>query len=252
MSWRKRLYLTHRWIGLLVSVQLLAWSTGGFMFSILDIDNVHGDWERNLAQPQSLRVEEMQVTPLDAIAAANRAGISPSQVMSVRIHNRMGGVVYELLDREGLPLATVDTDSGEVILRISQQQACEIALADFKPRATVKSVSLLEGKPPLEYRGKPMPVYQVLLNHSKETHIYISPITGEVIARRNKPWRIFDFFWMLHIMDYGQRENFNHWLLSTMSILAILTSMTGLALWLLRLPLRLRPRLLKRRVAVQH
>ena len=43
MSWKKRWYVAHRWIALLVGLQLLSWSIGGFMFSILDLDDVHGD-----------------------------------------------------------------------------------------------------------------------------------------------------------------------------------------------------------------
>lgn len=86
-----------------------------------------------------------------------------------------------------------------------------------------------------------MPVYRVVLDHPKQPHIYVCPITGEILKRRNKLWRIFDFFWMLHIMDYGERENFNHWLLTAMSVLAITTSTSGLILWWWRLP-RLSPR----------
>ena len=76
-----------------------------------------------------------------------------------------------------------------------------------------------------------MPVYRVILDHPKKPHIYVSPVTGEIITRRNRPWRLFDFFWMLHIMDYGERESFNHLLLTFMSLLAITTSASGLVLW---------------------
>ena len=32
-------------------------------------------------------------------------------------------------------------------------------------------------------------------------------------------------------MNYGQRDDFNHWLLTGASVFAILTSTTGLAIW---------------------
>jgi len=47
MKPRRTTYLFHRWLGLIVSLQLLAWSVGGFMFSELDLDNVRG--ERDIA-----------------------------------------------------------------------------------------------------------------------------------------------------------------------------------------------------------
>jgi hypothetical protein len=50
-------------------------------------------------------------------------------------------------------------------------------------------------------------------------------------------WRVFDFFWMLHIMDYGERENFNSPLLITASVVGWVLAVTGIwlvVLWLMR------------------
>lgn len=237
MKWKKTVYLSHRWLGLLVSLQLLAWSVGGFMFSILDIDNVHGDWERNVDPLAPVRLSDIRLTPSEAVERAAAEGVLAADVASVAVRTRHNGqTVYELLDTKNAPLATVDASAGEVVRRIGPDQASAAALRDFLPQAKVLSVRFLEDDPPLEYRGKPMPVYQVALDHPKETHVYVQPVTGQVITRRNRPWRIFDFFWMLHIMDYGRRENFNHRLLTTMSLVAVLTSASGLAMWSFRLP----------------
>jgi len=82
-----------------------------------------------------------------------------------------------------------------------------------------------------EYRGKPAPAWRVDLEHPKRPHIYVDAVTGEALARRNRLWRLFDFFWMLHIMDYRARESFNHPLLTAMSALALATGLSGLGLW---------------------
>ena len=42
---------------------------------------------------------------------------------------------------------------------------------------------------------------------------------------------VFDFFWMLHIMDYDERENVNNLLLRGMTLLALVTALSGA--WLL-------------------
>jgi uncharacterized iron-regulated membrane protein len=240
MSWKKNLYLSHRWLGLVVSLQLLAWSVGGFTFSILDIDNVHGDLERNLEAPPAVRFDRVRISPRDAVAKAREAGFRENNVTRLSLRDRLGRTVYELHKGDGQPLVAVDAESGEVILRITEAEAARAASADFSPQASVASVRYLDGDAPSEYRGKPMPVYQVTLNHPKEPHLYISPVTGDVLARRNKPWRVFDFFWMLHIMDYGERDSFNHWLLTTASAIAVLTSASGLLLWTFRIPRRRR------------
>ena len=62
--------------------------------------------------------------------------------------------------------------------------------------------------------------------------IYVSAERGVVTTRRNNRWRIFDFFWMLHTMDYQGRDSFNHWLLRIVSAFGLLTVLTGYVLWL--------------------
>ena len=242
MRWKKKLYFTHRWLALIVGLQLLAWSVGGFMFSILDIDNVRGDLDRNKRPPPPIIIEDVKLSPAEAIAAAVAAvaegDFAPGDVTRISLGRRLGGLGYDLLDADGLPLASVDATSGAVTIRITEEQAARAAVSDFMPEAGVRSVAFLEGEPPGEFRGNPMPVYQVVLDHPKNPHIYVSPVTGEVLKHRNRRWRIFDFFWMLHIMDYSGRTDFGHWLLTGMSVLAILTSASGLILWTFRIPRR--------------
>jgi hypothetical protein len=51
------------------------------------------------------------------------------------------------------------------------------------------------------------------------------------VSRRHELWRIFDFLWMLHIMDYETRDNVNNWLLRGFTLLAFTTALSGT--WLL-------------------
>ena len=237
---KRNAYLVHRWLGLIVGVQLLAWSVGGFTFSILDIENVRGNMDRTKEPLPTVRAERVQLSPAEAIAAAAKQGLDSETVTRVVLRERFDRTVYELFGAKRRPLGAVDAVSGAFPLRVSEEEASRLALSDFAPEATVASVKLLEGEPPYEFRGRPMPVYQVVLDHPQHPHLYVSPVTGDILARRNRIWRIFDFFWMLHIMDYGERDNFNHWLLTAASALAVLTSASGLLLWTLRIPRRRR------------
>ena len=96
MPWKKQTYVVHRWLALIVGLQLLAWSVGGFIFSILDIDDVHGDWERNFDPPPPIDVERIRVAPGDAIARAAEAGVEASEVVRATLRARPDGAVYEL------------------------------------------------------------------------------------------------------------------------------------------------------------
>ena len=249
MRWKRTSYALHRWMGLVISLQLLAWSVGGFMFSILEIENVRGNVDRKSASPPAVAFESIALSPAEAAARANDRGIAMEDVTSVTLRMRRypgGGIcpraVYEMFNDKAQPVCSVDALSGEVTIQLSADDAKAIALDDFAHDASVGSVRLLTGDPPSEFRGGEMPVYQVILNHPKNPHLYISPVTGSVLKRRNGSWRIFDFFWMLHIMDYGEREDFNHPLLTISSALAILTSTSGLWLWWWRVPRRRRSR----------
>ncbi len=235
MMRRKTWYLLHRWIGLVVSVQLLAWSVGGFVFSVLDIHDVRGESDRTDRQATALDLQRVNISPAGAIAAAKQGGCNGA-FTEIRLRERLGVTVYEILDAEAIPVCAVDATSGSFIPTVSAAEAERVALGDFAPAAVVASVRLIENDAPSEYRGGPLPAYQVILDHPSEPHLYVRAVTGQVTARRNNLWRTFDFFWMLHIMDYGERENFNHWLLTFMSALAILTSASGLALWWWRIP----------------
>jgi len=222
---RKTTYLVHRWVGLFISLQLLAWSAGGFVFSILDIDEVHGDAEARMRQSGAISVDLFPPLMRDSFREHGIENIGTATLI-----DRGLGPFWEILgpDENWIGRAAL---TGELTGLITQDQAQEIALDDFLPDAPVERVRLIEEDPPSEYRGGRLPAYQVLMDHPKQTQIYIDATNGKIMARRNKSWRIFDFFWMLHTMDYTGRDNFNHPLLTIASVLAVITSGTGISLW---------------------
>ena len=72
-----------------------------------------------------------------------------------------------------------------------------------------------------------------------KTTFYISPQTGEIMARRHQLWRIFDFVWMFHIMDYENRVDVHNNLLRAAIIAAMLMACSGI--WLLLYSFNRRP-----------
>jgi hypothetical protein len=59
----------------------------------------------------------------------------------------------------------------------------------------------------------------------------VAPKNARITSLRNNQWRIFDFMWMLHTMDYAGRDNFNNLLLRAFSTFGMLTIMSGFALF---------------------
>ena len=140
---------------------------------------------------------------------------------------------YRLDTPDGTRL--IDAVSGERLDPITADQAVAVARADYAGDASAAVVEWTD-TPHYEIRGRDLPLWKVELRDDLGTRLYVSPETGEVVARRNTLWRIFDFVWMLHIMDYEERNNFNHPLLLITAGTALLFVFSGL--WMLILAFR--------------
>jgi len=85
----------------------------------------------------------------------------------------------------------------------------------------------------------------------ERTNVFIAADTGEITAVRTANWRLYDFFWGLHIMDWTDHENFNSWWLLTFAIAGLVLGLMGTILLFMRWPLKRRfGRPFKRRAAV--
>jgi hypothetical protein len=128
-----------------------------------------------------------------------------------------------------------DATDGHLLSPLTEVEAAAVAEADFVPGDEIVGIELVTERRG-EYRG-PVPAYRVSFGNSKRTNVYVRQSTGEVTARRNRIWRGFDFMWMLHILDFADRTDFNNWLLRIMSLLGLVTLLSGYGLWVLASPL---------------
>lgn len=224
----------HRILGPLIGVQLLLWTLGGIYFSWFDLDNVHGDYEKAEQAVPDLRDVTVAV-PIESLLARSDL----ARVEDVHLGIFLDRAVVRLYqDRDRVEM--YDAASGEKMSSIGESEARAVAEADFAPPGEVVSVRLIEEKEG-EYRNA-VPAWQVRFDNWKRTHVYVHANTGLVTARRNAIWRGFDFLWMLHILDFNERENFNNWLLRVLSVLSLITIATGYVLWLVTTPMLRRGR----------
>ena len=214
------LYAIHRWTSLAAIIQLGIWTATGLFFAVTPLQRVRGE---------------------DRLAGSSDAPIAWSRVAAVAPPTLQGAaeVTVRMLDgrpvfvaREGERRWLVDAHTGAEIA-IDAEAAGRIARADQLGAPAVQAVTRIESAP-IEYRGRPLPAWRVDLADGRATQIYVDALTGAVTARRNGLWRVYDFLWGLHIMDYGGRENFNNALLAAFAILGIATWATGATVWLVR------------------
>ncbi len=223
MRFRQHVQSLHRWLALALMAQVTLWMASGVVMSLLPIEYVRGENAIAFAAPVDLEVQNY-FPPAGVIADAGGA-------REVTLKRWLGRDVYVVRGEWGAAL--FDADSGERISPISEQQARQVAVADFSGDDAVERVRMLN-KPPHEAAGRGA-LWRVEFADADKTRIYVSPDTGDVVARRNRVWRLYDFFWMLHIMDYRERENFNNPLVRTFALTGLLFALSGVLLVAFRL-----------------
>jgi uncharacterized iron-regulated membrane protein len=215
----------HKWLALLVGAQLLVWALSGFYMVVVHIDIIHGD---------------MLVKPVDADLGRSLDQYLPIPMLlerypdasAVTLSRRGTRPVYRLHGEESRQV--VDAYSGEPLLPMTAAEAAAIATDQFSGTAGVVRTTLVESDPPSEIQFLPLPVWRVDFDDAWGTSFYIDPDSGRFMTRRHTLWRVFDFLWMLHIMDYDTRENVNNMVLRIFAGMALLLGLTGTWLVYLR------------------
>jgi uncharacterized iron-regulated membrane protein len=210
---------THKWLGLLIGIQVVIWSLSGLYMTVVHIDTIHGD--HLIRQPGAKRVPAAELADPIAVAAANDA-------QSARLAWLGDRPIY-VLKGDGVEVA-VDARTGAAVGRPNEADIRAIAAEIYAGNEPIATAALVKDLP-LEVRGRKPPLWRVEFDHWNRPTFYFSPVTGEPVSRRHELWRIFDFVWMLHIMDYDERENVNNGLLRTFTWGALLMALSGA--WLL-------------------
>jgi hypothetical protein len=221
----------HRWLGITLGGQLLLWTIGGLYFSWSDMDAVHGDYEKK--EPRTWSGDLALESPSVALRhLQNRVG--PFVIRDLRLVMVLDEPVYQITyvvnDRPAVQLALART--GELRGPLPEAEAVAVAIERFNGKPAVQKVEYLtETSGHHEYRESPLPAYAVTFDHPTGTTVYVAAELGTVQKFRNRPWRTFDFLWMLHTMDYRGRDNISNWLLRIFSIFGLVTVCSGFALY---------------------
>ena len=211
----------HKWIALVVGIQLFLWALSGFYMVAVHIDIIHGDMLVRDVQ-QDVDYDERSHLPMAHLAELN------PDAQSITLKAFMGQPVY-LVSGESTRL--LDASDGRQLTPLDEETATRIATYYYAGEADVRHVELLENDPPTELQARSLPLWRVDFDDRWNSSFYIDPSTGQFTTKRHTLWRMFDFLWMLHIMDYDARENVNNTVLQAFSVFGLLLSLCGA--WLL-------------------
>jgi len=216
----------HKWLALLMAVQILFWFVSGLFFAIAPIEQVRSEH----------MIAEQPATPVplgDAAAGLQRieaGGAQPGEKVELRT---LLGRPVAVLTNSGARPRLYDLTSGQLLSPIPAALATTIAEADHAGDLRAAAVTLVEEKSP-EYRGA-LPAWRVDFDDGASRSLYVAADTGAVGARRSTLWRTFDFLWSLHIMDFKNHEDFNTPLLIVATALGLIVIVTGIVMFPSRL-----------------
>ncbi len=199
--------------------------------SFLPIEKVRGE---HLVDREAVSVIPAGTRFADPAMIALKAD---APVEAINWHMVGNQPVAEVTTSKGVEL--FDAATGNALPPVDAAQATSIAKAAWKAEAKPASKASRVAKESPEYRG-PLPAWQIAFADADATSVFVAADTGKITGVRTGTWRLYDFFWALHIMDWKDHEDFNTWWLLAFAIGGLLLGLAGTVLLLMRWPLRRR------------
>jgi uncharacterized iron-regulated membrane protein len=214
----------HKWLALVVGLQVLFWVVGGLIMTAIPIGTVRGEHHKPSTQAAALNLAEAQAP---GSLAAGGAGVAEAALKS-----SPRGPVWALKTTSGDTLV-FDARTGGKLEPLGEAQVRAAAVAAYAGSAEIRQVRRYDEAP--GETGKSGALWRVDFDDPERTALYLSPETGEVVSRRSNVWRFYDFFWRLHILDFKDGENFNHPLIIAAAALTLPMVITGWVVLVIRL-----------------
>ena len=205
---------THKYLSFFISLQLFLWTISGIYFAFNKIELVRGEQYR-LTESFPINFDEVK--------------FSRSDVQQVKAINRLGEIIFVVSGNQGIEYLD---PFGTPINKLNKNEVFEIVSSS----STLKPIDLeeiTESSKGSEFRGRNLPLYKVtsLNNKDKKINLYLNVFSGEITAVRSLQWRIWDLMWGFHIMDWQTRDKINNIFLQIFSILALVSSISGIMLF---------------------
>ena len=205
---------THKYLSFFISLQLFLWTISGIYFAFNKIELVRGEQYR-LTESFPINFDEVK--------------FSRSDVQQVKAIKRLDEIIFVINTSKGIEYLNA---LGTPVSKLSQSEVFEIVSSS----STLEPIDLeeiTESSKGSEFRGRDLPLYKVtsINDKDKKINLYLNVFSGEITAVRSLQWRIWDLMWGFHIMDWQTRDKINNIFLKIFSILALVSSISGILLF---------------------
>lgn len=220
--WLKKARKYHRWLMAGVGVQFLFWSITGVYMVSMNIHYIHGE---SLVKDDDEKLDLGSIEfPMSALVAEypNARAISLTQ--------RMGAPIY--IFTKGANTFSIDAITGAQLPKLNEAAAIAIARYHYAASDEITGSRLIRfsSDMPEELSSRHLPVWQVTFDNVAAPTFYISQQTGEIVTKRHHYWRLFDWMWRFHIMDYDNGENVKNGFLFFVAAIGVIAALLGAAL----------------------
>lgn len=211
----------HKWAGLALALQIFFWIGGGLIMSSIPLEKVHG---KHLA---TSKLEETRGVQRHRYSLDKLIAEIPHKVRSVRLTTRMNNPIYVV---KGKGQTTIyDGITGVKLPKLKEDDIRQLSTQYYLGEGKLQSSQIIQD-PPHEAPKAKGETWQVTFDDLWNTTLYIEPYSGNLLHVRSDIWRLFDFVWMLHIMDYDTRDDFNNPLLISFAAAALIFTLSGVVL----------------------
>jgi Na+-transporting NADH:ubiquinone oxidoreductase subunit F len=210
----------HKWLGLLIALQVILWAASGVVFAWLDHSKVSAAGSVRTVEASVLTPALVRSEPITWLGEYAQRDLY--DVRAVSLADRW---VWRIELQDRVELRALEDGAR---LQLDTPWIRQLALRRYAGGGTLRAVTL-QIQPEIESRATG-PVWRAQFDDAQRTALYFAADDGHFIAARTASWRLYDFFWMLHTMDYTGRDNFNNPLIITIGLAALWLSISGIVL----------------------
>ena len=242
MKFKTALFLTHRWLGIIMSLLFAMWFATGMVMMYVSIPALTE--EEHYAGLPRLDPERISISPQAVLATTNN-----KQTIDHLILSSTAGRPLYLLKIKGSPWRGMYADNGELLENFTADLALNSAVSFYQTaqpsyRGQAEYHQLLDIDQWTVSSGlsSHRPLHMVAVNDPAQTQLYVSSHTGQVVRDTTRNERIWNWLGAnLHwIYPLQLRRHVNIWtnLVIALSILGLVTIATGGIIGILRLRIK--------------
>lgn len=207
----------HRWLSLIIFIQVLIWLVSGMYFSWLGHQKLGAhDYFQPVAE-----------SPIGSVFYPETALTERFEnIESLEIRSVAGTAQYVVTTTDGKK-HYVNALTGEE-WTTSAPLAAELARKSYNGPGRLKQVQAVTGSDEIISWHKAG--FKVSFSDELATRVYIDAASGKVVDHRNSRWWLSDWMFRLHFMDYSGERDFNSLLNIVAATVALWFSLSGFIL----------------------